>query len=97
MGSYNASKSGGVLLAVLDKVSIVGNLKRRGLESEALSDLCLHCGGERESIAHMYVHLKFYFVKGVISMRCFVVFSQFLGWLSAGLGFDSFLRVVVVH
>lgn len=37
---------------------MVDNLRRRGLSSEAISDLCLMCGEERETMDHLFVHCK---------------------------------------
>lgn len=62
---------------------MVDNLRRRGLSSEAISDLCLMCGEERETMDHLFVHRK-------LSSRSGVLWSAPSSWLGGGLEFGSF-------
>lgn len=39
----------------------MGNHRRRGLVSDAISDLCLLCGKDRETVDQLFVHYIFLF------------------------------------
>lgn len=43
-------------LAVAVKVSTVDNLRRRGMTSINLFDICLKCGKEKESVNHLFLY-----------------------------------------
>ena len=43
-------------LTAVAKISTVNNLRRRGILSEAILDICVLCGKEEESINHLFMH-----------------------------------------
>ena len=46
-------------LAVAEKISTVDNLRKRRIMSEAISDTCVLCGKEKETITHLFLHCEF--------------------------------------
>ena len=46
-------------MALFGKASTTDNLRRRGLDSAAVSNLCVLCGKDNETIDHLFVHCKF--------------------------------------
>lgn len=46
-------------LAISGKVSTTDNLRRRGILSDAISDICIFCGKEAESVNHLFLHCEF--------------------------------------
>ena len=45
-------------LAIAGKISTTDNLRRRGLLSESISDICCLCRRKRESIDHLFIHCE---------------------------------------
>lgn len=81
-----------MLVGDLSKVLMVDDLRRRGLSSEAISDLCLMCGQERETMDHLFVHCKLSFTLWKkFSSRCGVLWSapSSLAWWRLGVWFLS--------
>lgn len=46
-------------LAILGKVSTMDNLRRRGLASGAISNLCVLGRKEMETVDHLFIHCQF--------------------------------------
>ena len=63
-------------LALSGKVSTADNLRRRGLTSMAISDICVLCGKVNETVDHLFVHCEFsYSLWCRFLARCGVLWS----------------------
>lgn len=70
-------------LVVVGKVSMVDNLRRRGLTSNDMSDICVMCGNEEELVNYLFLH-RDRVVKSLEQLYwkvlyCMVLFEEFGG------------------
>lgn len=61
-------------LALADKISTVNNLRRRGIMSKVISDICVLCGNEEESINHFASFIWHFFLNQ--EMWNFMVYAK---------------------
>lgn len=69
MVGSSSSLSGSVVLACSVRRGVVAdNLRRKGISSKAIPDICLLCGKERETVDFLFLHCELCFISIVGSI-----------------------------